>query len=124
MNSEETGTLVLLGQVALALGDLSAAEEHFAHACQANPRAANVWFLRGYIAWKRQNSRRASEMLTAARSTRGRDWKPAGAAIEGDVQHRMYSESGFLNVFEKQWDGSSDLTHTYAQLDLYLRRLR
>jgi tetratricopeptide (TPR) repeat protein len=124
LNSEETGALVLLGQVALALGDLAAAEQHFAHACQANPHAANVWFLRGYIAWKQQDSRRASEMLTAARTARGRDWKPAGAALEGDVQHRMYNESGFLNVFEQQWDGSPEPAHSYDQLDLYLRRFR
>ena len=39
LNSEETGTLVLLGQVALARGDLASAEQQFAHACQANPRA-------------------------------------------------------------------------------------
>jgi tetratricopeptide (TPR) repeat protein len=124
LNSEETGALVLLGQVALALGDLAAAEQHFAHACQANPHAANVWFLRGYIAWKQQDFRRASEMLTAARTARGRDWKPAGAALEGDVQHRMYNESGFLNVFEQQWDGSPEPAHSYDQLDLYLRRFR
>jgi tetratricopeptide (TPR) repeat protein len=124
LNSEETGTLVLLGQVALALGDLAAAEQHFAHACQANPRAANVWFLRSYIAWKERDFERASGMLATARNARGRDWKPAGSALEGDVQHRMYSESGFLNVFEQQWDGSSDLTRSYAQLDAYLRRLR
>jgi hypothetical protein len=67
----------------------------------SDPRAANVWFLRGYIAWKRQNFRRAPEILTAARSARGRDWKPAGAALEDDVQHRMHNESGFLNVFER-----------------------
>jgi hypothetical protein len=63
-------------------------------------------------------------MLTAARSARGRDWKPAGAALEGDVQHRMYNESGFLNVFERQWDGSPEPAHSYDQLDLYLRRFR
>jgi enediyne biosynthesis protein E4 len=124
MNSEETGALVLLGQVTLALGNLPTAEQHFAHACQANPRAANVWFLRGYIAWKQHDFRRASEMLTTARTARGRDWKPAGAALEGDVQHRMYSESGFLNVFEKQWDGSLEPARSYDQLDLYLRRFR
>jgi tetratricopeptide (TPR) repeat protein len=124
LNSEETGALVLLGQVALAQGDFALAEQHFAHACQANPRAANVWFLRGYIAWKQQDFRRASEMLTAARTARGRDWKPVGAALEGDVQHRMYNESGFLNVFETQWDGSSEPAHSYGQLDLYLRRFR
>jgi hypothetical protein len=44
--------------------------------------------------------------------------------LEGDVQRRMYSESGFLNVFEQQWDGSQDLPQAYAPLDTYLRRLR
>ena len=124
LNSEETGTLVLLGQVALAQGDLAAAEQYFAHACQANPRAANVWFLRSYIAWKQRDFQRASEMLATARNARGHDWKPAGSVLEGDVQHRMYSESGFLNVFEQRWDGSADATRAYAQLDVYLRQLR
>jgi enediyne biosynthesis protein E4 len=124
LNSEETGTLVLLGQVALAQGDLAMAEQHFSHACQANPRAANVWFLRSYIAWKQRDFRQASAMLATARNARGRDWRPAGSALEGDVQRRMYSESGFLNVFEQQWDGSPELTRAYAQLDAYLRRFR
>jgi tetratricopeptide (TPR) repeat protein len=124
MNSEETGTLVLLGQVALAQGDLTTAEGHFAHACQANPRAANVWFLRSYIAWKQRDLQRASAMLATARDARGRDWKPAGSVLEGDVQHRMYTESGFLNVFEQQWDGALELSRAYRQLDAYLRRLR
>jgi thioredoxin-like negative regulator of GroEL len=124
LNSEETGTLVLLGQVALAQGDLANAEQRFAHACQANPRAVNVWFLRSYIAWKQGDLGKASAMLDTARNARGRDWKPAGSALEGDVQHRMYSEAGFLNVFEQQWDGSPDLTRVFAPLDAYLRRLR
>lgn len=124
LNSEETGTLLLLGQVALAQGDVTVADQNFTHACQANPRAANAWFLRGYIAWKRGDFRQASAMLTAARNARGPDWKPSGSVLEGDVQHRMYSESGFLNLFERQWDGSPDPTRAYAQLDAYLRRLR
>jgi tetratricopeptide (TPR) repeat protein len=124
LNSEETGTLVLLGQVSLAEGRFGEAEQDFAHACLANPHAANAWFLRGYIAWKRHDLQQASAMLNAARNARGRDWKPAGSVLEGDVQHRMYSESGFLDIFEKQRDGSSDFTHTYSQLDVYLRSLR
>ncbi|MBS1851418.1 MAG: VCBS repeat-containing protein [Acidobacteria bacterium] len=124
LNSEETGTLVLLGQVALAQGNLASAEQRFAHACQANPRAVNVWFLRGYIAWKQRDLQRASAMLDTARNARGRDWKPIGSALEGDVQHRMYSESGFLNVFEQQWDGSPDPTRVFAPLDAYLLRFR
>jgi len=124
LNSEETGTLVLLGQVALAQGDFATAEQRFAHACQANPRAVSVWFLRSYIAWKQRDLQKASAMLDTARDARGRDWKPAGAALEGDVQHRMYSESGFLNVFEQEWNGSPDPTRVFARLDAYLRRLR
>jgi enediyne biosynthesis protein E4 len=124
LNSEETGTLVLLGQVALAQGDFAAAEQHFTHACQANPRAANVWFLRGYIEWKQKRLQQAAAMLAAAQKARGRDWKPAGTALEGDVQHRMFSESSFLNAFEQQWDGSPELTRAYGPLDAYLSRLR
>jgi tetratricopeptide (TPR) repeat protein len=124
LNSEETGTLLLIGQVALAEGNLQEAEQHFAHACQTNPRAVIAWFLRAYIAWKRRDSRQASAMLATARDARGRDWKPAGSALEGDVQRRMYSESGFLSVFEELWDGSPAPKSAFGQLDSYLNRLR
>jgi enediyne biosynthesis protein E4 len=124
LNSEETGTLVLLGQVALAGGDIPAAEQNLAHACQANARAANAWFLRGYIAWKQGDIRRASAMLNSAHNARGPDFKPIGSVAEGDVRRLMYSESGFLNVFEKEWDGSPDVQRAYAPLDIYLQRLR
>jgi len=85
LNSEETGTLVLLGEVDLASGDLAAAERDFTRTCQANSRAANAWFLRGYIAWKGRDFWQASAMLTAARNARGPDWKPSGSVLEGDV---------------------------------------
>jgi tetratricopeptide (TPR) repeat protein len=124
LNSEETGTLVLLGEVALGLGDLAAAERRFTHACQANSRAANAWFLRGYIAWKRHDPRQAVDLLKAARTALGRDWKPAGSALEGDVERRMHSESGFLSVFAQQWDGSPSPEYAYSGLDRYLRRFR
>ena len=124
LNSEETGTLVLLGQVALAQGDLAAADQNLTHACQANSRAVNAWFLRGYIAWKRGDARSSSEFLTAARKARGPDWKPTGSVLEGDVQRRMFSESGFLTLFETQWSGAADPRRAYVQLDAYLRRFR
>ena len=122
LNPEETGTLILLGEVALAQGDNADADRNLSQACQANPRAANAWFFRGYIAWKRGDIRQASAMLTAAHNALGPDWKPSGAVLEGDVQHRMYSESGFLGVFEQQWDGALDPSHAFAKLDAYLRR--
>ncbi len=124
LNPEETGTLVLLGEVALALGDLKTAEQRLSHACQANARAANAWFLRSYIAWRRGDTRRAAAMLASARSAFGPDWKPSGAVLEGDVSRRMYNESGFLNVFVQGWDGSPAPERAYSALNQYLRRFR
>ena len=63
-------------------------------------------------------------MLSAARTALGPDWKPAGSALEGDVRHRMYSESGFLSVFAEQWDGSPSPEKAYSPLEAYLRRFR
>src|SRR5215471_11591980 len=123
LNSEETGTLVLRGEVSLAMEDFAAAEEDFAHACQMNPRAVDAWFLRAFIAWKRGDDHQASEKLGSARNARGTDWKPSGSVLEGDVQRRMYSGSGFLNVFEHQWDGAVDPGRAFAPLEMYLRRL-
>jgi tetratricopeptide (TPR) repeat protein len=124
LNSEETGTLLLLGEVELASGDLGSAQRRFEHACQANPKAAAAWFLRGYIAWKRGEVNEATALLNNSRNARGKDWKPSGAVAEGDVRTRMTEESGFLTVFEQQWDGTAPPEHTYAHLDEYLRSLR
>lgn len=124
LNPEETGTLLLLGQVVLAEGNFKEAEQLFGRACQTNPRAVNAWFLRAYIAWKKRDSRQASAWLVTARDARGRDWKPVGAVLEGDVQRQMYSESGFLNVFEERWDGSPVPDSAFRPLDSYLYRLR
>jgi Tfp pilus assembly protein PilF len=123
LNSEETGALVLLGEVSLAQGDYTEADRDFVHVIQANPRAANAWYFRGYIAWKRGDAPRASRMLAEAHTALGPDWKPAGSVLEGDVRRRMYSESGFLGVFPQQWDGNSNPSLAYARLDSYVHRM-
>ncbi len=124
LNPEETGTLVLLGEVKLGQGDLAGAEGDFAQVVQANSRAANAWYFRGYIAWKRGEARQAARMLAEAHTALGPDWKPAGTVLEGDVRHRMYSESGYLGLFAQQWNGNSDPASAYARMDAYLHRIR
>lgn len=124
LNPEETGTLVLLGEVALAQGSLTEADRDFGHVVQANPHAVNAWYFLGYAAWKRGDSHRASNFLARAHGARGPGWKPGGTLQEGDVRRSMYSESGFLGVFAQQWDGSDDPSPAYARLDAYLYRLR
>lgn len=123
LNSEETGTLVLLGEVLLAEGDFREADRDFAHVVQANPRAANAWFFRGYVSWKRGDTRQSIAMLTLAKNALGPDWKPAGSVLEGDVRRRMYSESGFLGIFAQQWNGDITPSLAYAELEAYLHRL-
>ena len=124
LNPEETGTLTLLGEVELAQGSFADAERSLQHVCQTNPHAAVAWFLRGYLAWKRGNAPLSAAMLARAHQALGPDWKPSGSVLEGDVRQRMFSESGFLNVFEQQWDGSADPARAFAGLDAYLRRFR
>jgi tetratricopeptide (TPR) repeat protein len=124
LNSEETGTLVLLGEVQLAEGNLPEADRDFTHVLQANARAANALYFRGYIAWKRHDDRQAAALLGQAHHARGPDWKPVGTVLEGDVRRRMYSESGFLGVFVQQWNGDVKPSPAYAELDAYLHRLQ
>lgn len=124
LNSEETGTLVLLGEVDLARGDLESAQTILTHVSQANPRAANAWYFRGYVAWKKGDSRTSTKMLQSAHQAFGADWKPAGSVLEGDVRQRMFSEAGFLGLFAQQWDGTSRPAAAYAQLDAYLLNIR
>ena len=116
--------MVLLGEVDLALGDVMSAEERFTRACQANVRAADAWCLRGYIAWKRHDSRQAAAMLSAARTARGANWKPSGAAMEGDVRRQMKEVSAFLSAFAEAWDGIALPERAYGQLDQYLGQFR
>jgi cytochrome c-type biogenesis protein CcmH/NrfG len=119
LNPEETGTLTLLGEASLAVGDAASAERYLAHACQANPRAASAWFLRGYIAWAKRDNVRAAQMLGSAIQARGKDWKPAGAALEGDVRQAMFREAGFLNVFERRWRGETEPAVAFRDLRAY-----
>jgi tetratricopeptide (TPR) repeat protein len=123
LNPEETGTLLLLGEVALARGDLDKARERFELACRANPRASGALFLRGYIAWRRGDANRAAELLASAQAARGKEWKPKGSVAEGDVERRMHRESGFLSLFWEAWDGGQNAASAYAPLAAYLRRL-
>ena len=124
LNSEETGTLVLLGEVLLAEGKTTEAEQNFAHACLANPHSATAWFLRGYIAWNRHDEKQAHTMLAAVSTARGPDWKPAGSVLEGDVRQHMYRDAGFLNIFEQRWKGTGNLAQAYGQLNDYLMKLK
>jgi enediyne biosynthesis protein E4 len=122
LNPEETGTLLLLGEISLLKGDAKTAAQRLELACRTNPRATGGFFLRGYIAWKSNDAARARELLLAAKNTRGKDWKPAGTVAEGDVRARMHTEGSVLSQFWERWDGTLDPAAIYARLDAVLTR--
>lgn len=120
LHPEETGIVELLGEVDLVLGRSVEAEGLLAKVCQANPRAAVAWFLRGYAAWCAGDGGRAKNMLAEARKARGKEWHPAGSVMEGDVRGAMVRGGGYLNLFEREWDGSPQPEKAFSKLKVYV----
>jgi tetratricopeptide (TPR) repeat protein len=108
INGEETGALLLLGEIALLQGRFELAGERFAMACRTNPKAVDGFFLQAFIAWRRGDEGRARELLARAREARGEHWKPVAAAGEGDVASRLHREETPLARFWREWDGSGE----------------
>jgi tetratricopeptide (TPR) repeat protein len=124
LNPEETGVLLLLGEVALLRGNAAVAKEHLEHACRTNPKAVGGFFLRGYLAWKANEPAAARELLAVARQALGQDWQPKGSTSEGDVRQRWHAEKSPLSRFWEAWDGAAEPESTFASLDAHLRSIR
>ncbi len=120
INQEETGSLLVLGEIALLQGDSELADQRFEWACHTNPKAVGGFFLRGYLAWKRGDPEAAASLLATAHAARGESWKPEGAVAEGDVASRMHREQTPLTGFWEAWDGTPDLSAAFSALDARL----
>lgn len=123
MNPEETGALLVLGEISLMLGDLTRAEERLGAACNTNPRAAGGLFLLGYLRWKSGDEAHAADLLVRARTALGSDWKPGGASAEGDVTRKAHEDTTPLARFIGGWNGSPRPAEAYRDLDRHLRRM-
>ena len=120
LNPEETGVLLLLGEVHLLLGQATQAEQRLSWACRTNPRAASGFFLRGYLAWKRGDAEEARRLLGATRTALGPEWKPEGTTAEGDVRRQLAAEETPLSRFWRAWDGTAAPGDAYAALDRFV----
>jgi enediyne biosynthesis protein E4 len=120
INREETGALLLLGEIALLRGEPRQADRHLEHACRSNPRAVGGFFLRGHVAWQAGDGEAARDLLRQAAAARGPEWKPKGAAAEGDVAARMHRDGTPLADFWESWDGSLDPDAAFAPLAVRL----
>ncbi len=120
INPEETGALLVLGEVALLRGDSKLADERLAAACRTNPKAVGGFFLRGYLAWKRGDDAGAKKFLEENRAALGKDWQPKGATSEGDVKQKQHVEKTPLTQFWEGWNGENEPEPTFAKLHSFL----
>jgi tetratricopeptide (TPR) repeat protein len=121
INPEETGALLVLGEIDLLQGNTTAAGEHLEAATRMNPRAGNALFLQAYLAWRNGDDDGAVTLLEKARDTRGEEWTPEGTTSEGDVLHKMHSEESPLSRFWTRWNGEPDSAASFADLDAHVR---
>lgn len=116
LNPEETGALLILGEISLLRRDLAKAEERLAAATRTNPKAVGGFFLRGYLAWKRGDAQAATAFLEQTRQALGPDWTPQGTTSEGDVKRKQHVEASPLARHWESWNGERDPARAYAAL--------
>ncbi len=124
LNPEETGALLVLGEVALLRGQLPLAEQRLAAATRTNPKAIGGFFLRGYLAWRSGDTTAAKSFLTQTRTALGPDWSPKGTTSEGDVKQKQHVELTPLTPFWASWNGGQEPATAYAALDRRLQQPR
>jgi tetratricopeptide (TPR) repeat protein len=66
INKEESGLPLRLGEVALLRGDLAQAKHYFDTVLGVHPKSAEAHFLKGYLAWQRNDVREASAWFAKA----------------------------------------------------------
>lgn len=117
LNPEETGALLVLGEVALLRGDRPRAAEHLNAATSTNPRAATGFFLLAYLAWEGGDDAAAVRLLQQTRAALGPDWQPKGATSEGDVTRKQHVEMTPLAPYLGRWTAQTNLGMAFRDLD-------
>ena len=124
LNPEETGALLVLGEVSLMRRDLPKAEERLQAVSQTNAKAVGAFFLRGYLAWQSGEPSQARALLANARLALGKDWQPKGATAEGDVKNKQHVEASPLVRYWARWDGADDPDKAFVTLAAFLNEFQ
>ena len=85
LNREESRSLVLWGEAALAAGDVATAADVVSTAHRMNPQDPAASYLSAYVAWTRGRRERARELLEAAKGAFA-ETPSAAASAEGDIR--------------------------------------
>ncbi len=136
INKEETGSLLRLGQIALARGNLTDALSYFDAVTGSNYTSVDAHFLKGYIAWKRRDQETASALLAQALQYAHPDEPIGEVPGEGDTKagsSPMLSTARNCRTFETQVDDlpklddanlPREVNQRYRRLDAVLAQAR
>ena len=98
INKEETGPLLLLGEVNLIRGNTDVAASDFETVTASNFKSTEAYFLGGYIAWKKGDLTKARKLFSqAVKYSKPLDHSPNKVLGEGDTKHGQ----GFGSVTSK-----------------------
>ncbi|NIM60142.1 MAG: tetratricopeptide repeat protein [Acidobacteria bacterium] len=123
INPEATGARMVLAETKIVQGDLEAARQSLRWIHGTNPSAGDALFLLAYLDWRQGDSRGARDLLRRAAET-GEDWRPEGAAAEGDVKRTMHRETTLFAGIYASWDRSTDPGPAFAALEESVRGYR
>lgn len=124
INPEETGALLLLGEVELLLGRNEQARRHLERVVLSNPRSEPAHFGLAWLAERSGDRRTAQRHLDAVRTARGPEWKPKRSTAEGDAARRFHEEGSLLKPQADAWDGAAPAPAAFAGLERWRAALR
>jgi len=132
INSEETGPLLHLGQIALVRGDHDRAVEYFNAVTATNFRSVPAFFLKGYLAWHAGDTVTAERQFRQAAQHQGPVQPVEGVLSEGDTRsgEAILAESGQCQAFQSHAENLPSpedpnlrgfMRERYTTLDTFLR---
>jgi tetratricopeptide (TPR) repeat protein len=124
INPEETGALLLLGELELLLGRAGQAQRHLERVVLSNPRSVPAHFGLAWLAYRSGAPRMVKTHLEAVAAARGKDWKPPKATAEGDTVRRLHEEGSLLMAEADAWDGAAPPEAAFAKLQRRIQTLR
>ncbi|GIU78581.1 MAG: hypothetical protein KatS3mg005_1819 [Bryobacteraceae bacterium] len=124
INPEETGALLLLGEIELLLGRGDAARRHLERVVLSNPRSEAAHFGLAWLAQQRGGGPAVQKHLGAVKAARGPEWKPKQSTAEGDTARRFHEEGSLLKAESDAWDGAAPPAAAFAGLERRRSALR
>jgi len=133
-NADESGSVLRLGEVAVAAGETAKAEEYLQAAGRTNFKSISAFFLQGYLAWQSGNRARAHALFRKAVALTKEQKPPKGVLGEGDTRlpgqraMTLPGQRGLFDAFTAElWqdrdDGEARMTHLYGRVRAFIQSL-